>query len=356
MKRKSVIALALAAAMTAGLAGCGSSSSTTGDTAGESTEESAQEEAEEETEEETAEEETGETTDEAESTASVTGDYEYIFVCPIVGLEYWDMCADGMGDADADIGTSTQVVGSSDSSTALTDMVSYMESAISAQPDGIITYCGLEFMPTLIEQAAEQGIPVLAIDSDAEDTSRIAYVGTDPENAGYSSGEAMIEATGGTAKVAVLCSSLSAEKEMTEIEAFEQAVADAGADIEIIAMEETGGDLATGVTKMQSLVQTYDEMTAVLCTSAYDVQAAAKVKEEMGLDDLVLIGYDDQDETLEYIREGLIDAIVVQDPYTMGYLAVQYMTEYLNNGSLDQESYDTGTILVTIDNVDTYND
>ena len=165
----------------------------------------------------------------------------------------------------------------------------------------------------------------------------------------------MIEVTGGTAKVAVLCSSVTAEKERVEIEAFKEAIADAGADIEIIATEETNADLATGVTKMQSLVQTYPEMTAVLCTSAYDVQAAAKVKEEMGLDDLHLIGYDDQEETLNFIRKGLIDAIVVQDPYQMGYMSVKLMKEYLDNGgSLDKDNYDTGTILVTQENVDSY--
>ena len=142
---------------------------------------------------------------------------------------------------------------------------------------------------------------------------------------------------------------------MKEIDAFKDAVKDT--DIEIIAQEETNGDLATGVDKMTALVQTYPEMNAVLCTSAYDVQAAAKVKEEMGLDDMVLIGYDDQEETLNYIRKGVIDAICVQDPYQMGYQSVKVLKEYLDNdGKLDQEVYDTGTITVTAENVDTYKD
>lgn len=278
--------------------------------------------------------------------------YEFIFVCPIVGMEYWNMCSDGIAKADEELGTSTQIVGPTDASTFTTEIANYMEAAISSQPDAIMGYSGLEVMGPLIDKATELGIPYLAIDSDAPDSSRFAYIGTDPYNAGYQSGEGMVKLTGGTAKVAVLCSSLSSEKEMEEVEAFKDAVADY--DIEILAMEETNGDLATGVTKMEALVSTYPEMTAVLGTSAYDVQAAAKVKEERGLDNLVLVGYDDQEETLNYIRDGIIGGVVVQDPYTMGYEGVHLLKEYLDNGSVEQEVYDTGTIFVTKDNVDSY--
>ncbi len=280
--------------------------------------------------------------------------YQLTFVCPIVGLEYWDMCSDGIRAADAEFGTETQIVGPSDPATFVAEIPNYMEAAIATKPDGIMAYSGVDYMPPLIEKAAKEGIAFIAIDSDAPDSERLAYVGTDPYNAGYASGEAMIEATGGSAKVGVLCSGLSSEKEMAEVDAFKEAVA--GHDIEIIAMEETNADLATGVTKMQAMVQTYPEMNAVLGTSAYDVQAAAKIKEEMGLDDMVLVGYDDQEETLNYIREGVIDAIIVQNPYNMGYMGVKILKDYLDGVPLEQEVYDTGTITVTAENVDNYRD
>ena len=280
--------------------------------------------------------------------------YEFTFICPLVGLEYWDMCADGIRAADEEFGTSTQIVGTSDASMIVSAMATNMETAIASHPDGIMAYCGLDIMPPLIKTSMEAGVPVLALDSDAPDSERIAYVGTNPYNAGYASGEALLDASEGKPmKVAVIMSSIAAEKEMLEIEAFKDAVADA--DVEIIATEESNADLVTGVTKMEALVQTYPEMTAVLGTSAYDVQAAAKVKEEMGLDDLVLIGYDDQEETLNYIRKGVINGIIVQDPYMMGYLGVKTMKEYLDNDhKLENTEIDTGTITVTAENVDNY--
>ena len=128
--------------------------------------------------------------------------YEFTFVCPIVGLEYWDMASAGIKAADEEFGTTTQIVGSSDMATAMTDMVNYMEAAISSKPDGLMTYCGLESIPTFVEKAWDLGIPTVAIDSDTpEESSRIAYVGTDPYNAGYYTGEAMAKYKDGKAKV-----------------------------------------------------------------------------------------------------------------------------------------------------------
>lgn len=279
--------------------------------------------------------------------------YNFIFVCPIVGLEYWNLCTDGIEAADAEFGTSTQVVGPTDASNFVTEVVGYMETAIATKPDGIFCYAGLDSMPKLLAEAAEAGIPVVTIDSDCSDTTnRLAYAGTDPYNAGYASGLAIIEGTGGEGTVAILTSSLGSEKEQIEIKAFMDAIADT--NLEVVVTEETNADLSVGVVKMEAIAQTYPDLKAVLGTSAYDVQAAAKVKVEYGLDDLVLVGYDDQEETLKYIRDGVIYGVIVQDPYTMGYLGVKNLYDYLTNGKVENEHVDTGTITVTLDNIDTY--
>ena len=340
MKKKAAAVITAILTAAALMAGCGSSAASS------SSEAAATEEA-------APAEESAKTEETAEAQSADGDAKEFIFVCPIVGLEYWNMCADGIAKADEELGTKTQIVGPTDPATFVTEVVTHMQSAIAAKPDGILCYGGVESFPQLLQEAADNGVPVCCIDSDCADTTnRFAYVGTNPYNAGFASGEAMIEATGGEGKVVILTSSVSAEKEQAEIEAFKDAIKDT--KLEVIAMEETNADLATGVTKMESLIQTYPDLTAVLGTSAYDVQAAAKVKVEYGLDNVHLVGYDDQEETLKYIRDGVIDAIIVQDPYNMGYLGVKTMYEYVTNGSVENDNVDTGTTTVTIDNVDSY--
>ncbi|MCM1283780.1 MAG: response regulator [Muribaculaceae bacterium] len=279
--------------------------------------------------------------------------YDFIFVCPIVENEYWESCVEGMQRADEELGTSTKVIGPGTANNFTTEIVGYMEQAIEERPDGIMVYAGIEALFPLIEQATGLGIPVLALDSDAPDTSRVAYVGTDAFHSGYKAGETMVELTGGSAKVGLLVSSRSAEKEMQVMDAFADAVADY--DIEIVAMEETNADPGVAEEKTRQMLTEHPEINAMFNTAGYNVTGAARAKRAMGREDLVLLGFDDIEENLRYVREGVINAIFVQRIEQVGYQGVRLMKECIDRGSLLMDSYDTGTIKVTKENVDTYN-
>jgi len=280
--------------------------------------------------------------------------YQFIFVCPILENEYWESCFEGIRKADAELGTTTRIVGPRTADHFSTEIVGYMEEAVAARPDGIMAYAGIEAMFPLIEQAAAQNIPVLALDSDAPDTSRVAYVGTDPYNAGYQAGEAMLKFTDESGKLGVMVSSLSAEKEMQVLKAFQDTIDDY--DLEIVAIAETDANADMAEIKTREMLEEHPEITAIFSTASYNVTGAARVKKEQGLDDLILLGFDDVKENLQYVREGVINAILVQQIREVGYLGVYLMKECVENGDLRKENYDTGTILVTQENVDTYSD
>ncbi len=277
---------------------------------------------------------------------------EFIFVCPIIDNEYWQMCMQGIKAADKEFGTSTRVVGPQSKENFATEIVGYMEEAIASKPDGIMGYAGIEDMFPLIERASEQGIPFLAIDSDAPDTSRIAYVGTDLYSFGYQAGETLVHLINESGKVGYLCSSFSAQNESLVFGAFLDAISDY--DIEVAARMEGGTSEDSAEQAAKAMLKEHPELNAVFCTASFNATGVARVKKEQGLDDLVLVGVDDTDENLLYVREGIINAIMAQSPYQMGYHGVQLLDEYLTMGRLLTDSYDTKSVLVTKENVDTY--
>ena len=115
MKKKSLTKVIATITTATLLAGCGGATST--DTASASSDTTAE-------------------TTEAADTAETNGDTkQFIFVCPIVGLEYWNMCSDGIAEADKEFNVNTQIVGPTDASTFTTEVVNYMESAIATKPD-----------------------------------------------------------------------------------------------------------------------------------------------------------------------------------------------------------------------------
>lgn len=278
--------------------------------------------------------------------------YNLVFVCPIIENEYWQACIKGIEAADAEFGTNTQVIGPRTADNFAVEIIDYMCAAIDSEPDGIMLYAGIEGLHPLIDEAVEKGIHVLTIDADAPDTLREAYIGTNLYNFGYQAGVSLVNLTGGSAKVGYVCSTFSAQSEVTVFEAFRDAIADY--DIEIVSCKEgqADPDVASGV--VADMLDENPEITAIFCTAGYNITGAGRVKEARGLDDLMLVGFDDVEENLAFVRKGIIDALLVQSPEQMGYQGVRLMRDCINSGELQNESYDTGSILVTQDNVDSY--
>ena len=73
-----------------------------------------------------------------------------------------------------------------------------------------------------------------------------------------------------------------------------------------------------------------------------------------GLNSLILVGFDDVEENLAFVREGVIDALLVQLPYQMGYQGVHLLKEFVDKGKVERDAYDTGSILINQENVDSY--
>lgn len=276
----------------------------------------------------------------------------FIFVCPIVDNVYWQECVEGIEKADAEFGTTTTVIGPQTAENFVKEIVTYMESAIEQKPDGILVYAGIEGLYPLINDAYKQGIPVISIDSDAPDTKRVAFVGTKAYTLGYDSGKFLADLTGEKASAGYICTSKSTENELVVFNAFKDAISDY--DIEVLDVEEGLNDTEASKEAAKTMLQTYPEISAIYCTGGYNVTGAAAAIEELGREDVVLIGMEDTDENLQYVRDGVIDALYCQNPYQMGYDGVRLLKKYLENGGLDEEIYDVGYTLITEENVDTY--
>lgn len=88
-----------------------------------------------------------------------------------------------------------------------------------------------------------------------------------------------------------------------------------------------------------------------------EVVAAGKVLEEQGLSGTItVIGWDDTDECLDFIRTGVVKGTIVQKPDFMGRKAVELLTRINNGEELTETVIDSGVTFVTAENVDTYKD
>ena len=119
----------------------------------------------------------------------------YTFVCPLVGNEYFALFMDGVKQADEEFGCDTQMVGSTNIDQE--EMLDALAAAVAAKVDGILMPVHFpEVQNAGLLAAKEAGIPVVTVDADDEGSGRLAFAGTNPYEAGFKAGEAMVEGTG----------------------------------------------------------------------------------------------------------------------------------------------------------------
>lgn len=163
------------------------------------------------------------------------------------------------------------------------------------------------------------GTPVLAIDSPLppEDGAAL-YLGTPNYQAGQKAGEAMKAALGGKGQVVVLVGSLTASNAVQRIQGFEDALK--GSDIKVAQKISDGMDQSKALSNAENAFQTNPDINGIYGVYSYDGPAAGQAVQSAGKTGTIKIISDDSDpQTLNFIKSGVIQATVLQQPYQQGY-------------------------------------
>ncbi len=268
-----------------------------------------------------------------EQKTAVKYNYHLVLVPEELDNEYWKLVEKGAKDAAKEYGVLLEYAGPKQANIA--DHVKTIEMSAASKVDGIITQ-GLsdeQFIP-LIDRVVASGIPVVTVDTDAVDSRRMAYIGTDNYYAGYLAGKALIADTFGNVNVAIITGSFYANHMQQRVKGFEDAVKEEER-IHIITVEESEISRVKAADRANQILQEHPEVTAFFGTSALDgIEIAHVVKKYHKQKQIYIIGFDTLPETLDFIREGTIHATVVQEPYQMGYGAVKMMIDLIKGNKV----------------------
>ena len=278
--------------------------------------------------------------------------FKITFVSPLVASPYFVVMENGIKAAAEELGIEVECVG-----TSVLDMnkwMEYVDAAIANESDAIITMTLNEaaLMPA-IELASEKDIPFILVDTDAPDSSRISYLGTNNKEAGRALGEELIRLTGGEAKIGLMSGALDQPNLNLRVEGFREAIADSPG-MEEITFEVNDSDLAKGIEKTEAMLTAYPEITALVGFETFCIPGFSRVVSERGVQDqITIVGFDDTDDTINSIKEGIADGTIVQRQYLMGYEAVKTAVAALR-GEAYEEIVDTGVVFLNQDNIETF--
>jgi ribose transport system substrate-binding protein len=176
---------------------------------------------------------------------------------------------------------------------------------------------------------------VVTFDSDAPQSNRSTFVGTNNYAAGQLAARVTRQALPDGGKVALLVVNLTKDNIIDRKSGFTDAVAAAGDEspkIDVVDILEDQGRSDQCAKNIRKALTHYRDLGGFVAMNGFQGPILVKtLREDSKLGELKLITFDDAAETIAGIEEGTIYATVVQDPYQFGYEAVRILA-YLNRG------------------------
>ena len=168
---------------------------------------------------------------------------------------------------------------------------------------------------SMINDVAKQAL-VFTQDSDAPDSNRAAYVGTDNVAALPEGGKIMLFVGKTDAR--------NAQERMQGIKESLQ-----GSNVTIIDTRTDDTDRVRAKSNVSDTLVKYQDVKGLVGLWSYNGPAILNaVKEANKVGQIKIVAFDEEDETLAGVKDGSIFATVVQQPYEFGYQAIKLMAQY----------------------------
>lgn len=207
----------------------------------------------------------------------------------------------------------------------------------------------------VVKQTKNAGIPTVIFDSGLNDPDLYeSYVATDNFHGGALAAREMAKRLGGKGNVILLRYSPGSESTENRERGFLETIKKEFPDIKILESEQYAGTSEqSAMTKGQQLLVKFGSdlngLFAVNETSAAGMLRALEQADLAGK--IVYIGFDSSDKMANALKEGKLQAIVLQDPVNMGYKSVITMAAVLDGKPVERK-ISTGETVATKENMD----
>jgi ribose transport system substrate-binding protein len=169
----------------------------------------------------------------------------------------------------------------------------------------------------LINRAASQAV-VFTQDSDAPNSNRACYIGTDNEAAGRQAGQLVKEALPEGGRIMVFVGTMDAQNAQDRYRGLKQTLE--GTKVEIIDVRTDGGESVNAKRNAADTLVKYPDIVGMVGLWAYNGPAIlGAVKEAGKIGKVKIVAFDEEDATLSGIKEGAIYGTIVQQPFEFGY-------------------------------------
>ena len=241
-----------------------------------------------------------------------------------------------------------------DAQNSAATQVSDIENLIAQKPDLIIIDpADSDAIVAAVESCNAANIPVITMDRESNGGEVVAHIGFNAIKSGNIAGEYIAEQLKGKtdAKIVEIQGIMGTNVAQNRSKGFNEIMEKN--NLKVIARQAADFDRAKAMTVMENILQANPEIDAVYASNDEMALGALEAIKAAGrLDDIILVGCDAIDQSLEKIRDGEMEATIAEPPYFLGKQALETGLAVLK-GETVEKSVILDNQLVTKENVDT---
>lgn len=182
-----------------------------------------------------------------------------------------------------------------------------------------------------LDRAAELGIPVTVFDSGVDSTNYMTFLATDNYEAGRMGARALARLVVGKGTVAMIMHAPGSASTMERERGFEDVMKNEFPKIRVVARQFGMSDRAKAMDAAENILTAHPDLDGLFASSEPSSIGGALALKSRGLAGKVkFVAFDSSDSMIADLREGAIDAMVVQDPFRMGFEAVKTLVDKLH--------------------------
>lgn len=177
---------------------------------------------------------------------------------------------------------------------------------------------------TAMLNRAAASVNLVTQDSDAPDSNRACYVGTDNYQAGVAAGELLKKVLPDGGKIMLFVGTLDAQNAQDRKRGIEDTLK--GSKIEIVDTRTDETDRLKAKANAQDALVTHADLACLVGLWSYNGPAILNgVKAAGKAGQVKIVCFDEEEETLQGVKDGLIDGTIVQQPFEFGYQSVKLL-------------------------------
>jgi ribose transport system substrate-binding protein len=253
----------------------------------------------------------------------------FFLVAGNISLPYWQEAQAGFTDAARQMHVKAEMVGPT--SYAPNEELDAFEKAMEKHPAGIlVSPARPEIFKDAIDSAVKAGVPVVCLDSDAPETKRVLFIGTDNFRAGAEGARRLVQLLHNEGNVVVI--SIPGQLNLDERFRGAKSVFGDYPKIKVTETLDDKGDPRMANDQISAMLEKKEKIDGILSLEASGGPGAAEALHRLGLEGKIpIVAMDKDPETMDSISSGAIAATIAQKPYTMAFYGLKFLDDLHHN-------------------------